>query len=117
MLPSILYAFVRLILDLIALQFRDSAARDVELLVLRHEVRVLRRQTRRPRWRPGDRLELPPGSTEDPAAVAPGTHPTERGGFRPAPWPRASTAPGRLPAADPSARSGESGLGVPARRR
>ena len=58
MLPSILYAFIRLILDLMFLQFRDGAARDIELLVLRQEVRVLRRQTKRPLWRPGDRIVL-----------------------------------------------------------
>ena len=51
MLPSILYALVRFALDLTQLQFRDAAARDIELLVLRHEVRVLRRHTTRTNWR------------------------------------------------------------------
>jgi putative transposase len=35
-----------------------ARAREVELLVLRHENRVLRRQVKRTRWRPGDRLLL-----------------------------------------------------------
>jgi putative transposase len=58
MLPSILYAAVRLLLDLGLLRCRDSTARDLELLALRHEVRVLRRRTKRIFWRPGDRLIL-----------------------------------------------------------
>jgi hypothetical protein len=39
---------------------RAAAPRDheVELLVLRHEKRVLRRQLKRTRWRPTDRLLL-----------------------------------------------------------
>jgi putative transposase len=58
MLPSILYAFVRLFLDLMSVHFQDCAARDIELLVLRHEVRVLRRQTKRTVWQSGDRIVL-----------------------------------------------------------
>src|SRR5919199_2789686 len=58
MLPSLVYATVRLLLDLALLRCRGSAARDLELLALRHEVRVLRRRTKRIAWRPGDRLVL-----------------------------------------------------------
>ena len=58
MLPSLRYAVVRLLLDLALLRCRSDAARDLELLVLRQEVRVLRRRTKRIAWRPGDRLVL-----------------------------------------------------------
>ena len=58
MLPSILYAAVRLLLDLALLRCRNGTAHDLELLALRHEVRVLRRRTKRIPWRPGDRLVL-----------------------------------------------------------
>ena len=58
MLPSLVYATVRLLLDLFLLRCRSVATRDLELLVLRHEVRVLRRRTKRIAWRPGDRLVL-----------------------------------------------------------
>src|SRR5687768_13615425 len=58
MLPSLLYAVVRLLLDLALLRCRSGAARDLELLALRHEVRVLRRRRQRIAWRPGDRLVL-----------------------------------------------------------
>src|SRR5919199_2879048 len=58
MLQSLLYAVVRLLLDLALLRCRRSAVRDLELLVLRHEVRVLRRRPKRTAWRPGDRLVL-----------------------------------------------------------
>src|SRR5919199_344159 len=58
MLPSLLYATVRLLLDLALLRCRSGTARDLKLLALRHEVRVLRRCTKRLAWRPGDRLVL-----------------------------------------------------------
>src|SRR5262245_44414123 len=40
------------------LRCRPAQARDVELLALRHEVRVLRRQIKRGAWRPSDRFVL-----------------------------------------------------------
>ena len=58
MLVSTVYASVRLLLDLLLVRSRPDLARDVELLVLRHEVRVLRRQAKRARYHPGDRLVL-----------------------------------------------------------
>src|SRR3712207_3853984 len=58
MLTSILYACVLLLLDLLLVRSRPDFARDVELLALRHEVRVLRRQAKRTRYSPGDRLVL-----------------------------------------------------------
>jgi putative transposase len=57
-LLSIAYATVRTMLGLVILRARDDAAKDVELLVLRHEVAVLRRQVNRPRLEPQDRLVL-----------------------------------------------------------
>ncbi len=58
MLPSLLYAVVRLLLDVALLRCRSGAGRDLELLALRHEVRVLRRRRQRIAWCPGDRLVL-----------------------------------------------------------
>src|SRR5919202_5884562 len=56
MLLSIIYSIVCFLTNLFLLRIRAGAAQDIELLALRHEVRVLRRQTKRPPWRAGDRL-------------------------------------------------------------
>jgi putative transposase len=57
-LLSIVYVLVRLLLGLRLLRSRRAAAQEVELLILRHKVGVLRRTAERPRWRVGDRLIL-----------------------------------------------------------
>jgi hypothetical protein len=54
----VIYALVRVLLDVLVVRARAGAARDVELLALRQEVGVLRRSVARARRRPADRLVL-----------------------------------------------------------
>ncbi len=58
MLLALLYALIRLLIDLLILRSRSTADRDLELLVLRQELLVLRRTAPRPRWRTADRMIL-----------------------------------------------------------
>jgi putative transposase len=58
-LLSIVYRLVRCLVGLLAMLARSDLSRDVELLVLRHENQVLRRQlTGRLRWGHADRVWL-----------------------------------------------------------
>ena len=58
MVISCLYWLFRHLLGLIVLRCRSEAAKEVEILVLRHELAVLRRQVGRANCRPGDRIFL-----------------------------------------------------------
>jgi putative transposase len=55
---SAVYLLVRCLLGCLTVLSRGQASKDAELLVLRHENAVLRRQIGRVRYEPGDRLWL-----------------------------------------------------------
>ena len=79
MLFSLLYALAGRLLALIVVRGRGEASKDVELILLRHEISVLRRQTPRPRLEPADRLIMAafarhlPGPLRKFRLVSPGT--------------------------------------------
>ena len=58
MIISVVYLLVRCLLGCLMVLTRHQASKDAELLVLRHENAVLRRQVGRVRYEPGDRLWL-----------------------------------------------------------
>jgi putative transposase len=76
---SFLYLAVRALIGLLVRSGRGSGVKDVELMVLRHELEVLRRQVGRPKLRPADRALLAaaawhlPRSSRQTRLVAPGT--------------------------------------------
>ena len=55
---SVVYLVVRRLLGCQMVLARGEVSKDAELLVLRHENAVLRRQISRVRYQPGDRLWL-----------------------------------------------------------
>ena len=55
---SLCYVVLQRVFQLVCLRFRSTASKELELVVLRHELAVLRRQVRRPAFRSADRLFL-----------------------------------------------------------
>jgi len=55
---SLVYLLLRQVLRMLTQLAREDGAKDVELLVLRHQVAVLRRQVHRPRREPADQVVL-----------------------------------------------------------
>jgi putative transposase len=58
MLPSLLYILTRHLIELVALRFRLPRSKDLEIVVLRHELSILRRQVARPDLSDADRVFL-----------------------------------------------------------
>ena len=58
MVRSFVYLALKRVIQLVLLCFRSSDGKEVEVLVLRHELGILRRQQRRPRLEPHDRAWL-----------------------------------------------------------
>jgi putative transposase len=55
---SALYAIVRRLLEFVVLLGRKDRTKELEILVLRHELSILRRQVGRPRFEMHDRILL-----------------------------------------------------------
>ncbi len=123
MLSKFAYLTLCRSIQLLVLLARGDAAKDLEILVLRHQLAVLRRQVSRPRLEPADRALLAALSRALPrsrwscffvkpdnaAAVAPAI------GHRcvdlSAPWTRATVTRPGVAAADRSPGQGEPALG------
>jgi putative transposase len=58
LLVSVLYVVVRRLLEFVVLLSRGDRAKELEILVLRHELSILRRQVGRPRFEAPDRILL-----------------------------------------------------------
>jgi putative transposase len=58
LLVSLVYWVLRRLLELVVLRLRSDRSKELEILVLRHQLHVLQRQVARPRLRPTDRVLL-----------------------------------------------------------
>ena len=58
MLPKLTYLMLCRSIQLLVLLARGDAAKDLEILVRRHQLTVLRRQVSRPKLEPADRALL-----------------------------------------------------------
>jgi putative transposase len=72
MLSKLAYLTLCRSIQLLALLAHGEATKDLEILVLRHQLMVLRRQTPRPRLEPADRAVSPrsAGHCPEPAGRA-----------------------------------------------
>ena len=68
MFASLVYVALRRVLALVLLGVRSSDFKELEIVVLRHELEILRRQTGRPQMRPADRVFLAAASRMIPRA-------------------------------------------------
>jgi hypothetical protein len=55
---SLLYRLVRRLVEFVRLHHMDDVAKDAEILVLRHQLAILRRQASRPRFSWTDRAVI-----------------------------------------------------------
>jgi len=56
--PALLYILTRRMLGLVALRFRSPRSKDLEIVVLRYELAILRREVARPELSDAERVFL-----------------------------------------------------------
>ena len=67
---SFAYWALRRLLELVVLRFRSEREKEIEILLLRHQLRVLERQVARPALTPADRALLAAFSRATTAGLA-----------------------------------------------
>ena len=72
MIVSAIYVLACRLLQLVVVLGRTERSKELEILVLRHELAIFRRQRRTPRFSPSDRLPLAAGSCPGIVARVPG---------------------------------------------
>jgi hypothetical protein len=77
----LIYFLLGRLLMVVAFRFRGDEGKDAELLVLRHEIAVLRRQVHRSCYRPQDRVGGVALTDRSSSTVARVTAPTESSAF------------------------------------